>query len=146
LRRPQLINQTILHFLFDAPYEGEGVLHGDAAIARASERRQQTRFKVKGLAVVVTHADQFRFEGTLDDVSLDGCGLTLPGLMGAAAEFDGTWLLEIGASDYKIPGFLRVNGGKANFVFFKKTLSDRKHINDFIESFQDVPLNDRMNA
>ncbi|WP_141732958.1 alpha/beta fold hydrolase [Oligoflexus tunisiensis] len=146
LRRPQLINQTILQFLFDAPYEGEGVLYGDAAIARASERRQQARYKVKGLAVVLTHADQFRFEGILDDVSLNGCGITLPGLMSAAAEFDGTWQLEIGASEYKIPGFLRVNHGKANFVFFKKTLSDRKHINDFIESFQDLPLTDRLNA
>jgi pimeloyl-ACP methyl ester carboxylesterase len=146
VRRPQLINQTVLQFLFDAPYEGEGVLYGDEAIARASERRQQTRYKVKGLAVVLTHADQFRFEGILDDVSLNGCGITLPSLMSAAAEFDGTWLLEIGASEYKIPGFLRVNHGKANFVFFKKTLSDRKHINDFIESFQDLPMTDRLNA
>jgi len=146
LRRPQLINQTVLQFLFDLPYQEEGVLYGDAAIARASERRQQTRFKVKGLAVVLTHADQFRFEGVLDDVSLDGCGITLPGLMSAAAEFDGTWQLEIGSSEYKIPGFLRVNCGKANFVFFKKTLSDRKHINDFIEAFQDQPLTDRLNA
>lgn len=146
LRRPQLINQTILQFLFDAPYAGEGVLYGDAAIARASDRRQQTRFRVKGLAVVLTHADQFRFEGTLEDISLDGCGLSLPALMSATAEFDGTWQLEIGASDYRIPGFLRVNRGRAHFVFFKKTLSDRKHINDFIESFQDLPLVDRMNA
>jgi len=140
LQSPKLIYRSILQFLQGLPYDGDGILQGEKAIAQARERRKQPRFKVKGMNVKVRHPEGFQFAGQLDDVSLDGCGMTLLNGMTLSAEFDGTWYLEIGASGYEIPGFLRIDSGKASFVFFKKTIAAWEHMTVFIESFQDAPL------
>jgi|GEM_PF-2260651 len=142
LQSPKLIYRAILQFLQGRPYEGEGILHGEPAIVRASVRRKQPRYKVKGMNVKVTHPEGFQFVGQLDDVSLDGCGMTLFNGMAVAAEFDGTWFLDIGDSQFEIPGFLRVDNGKASFVFFKKSITAWEQLTDFIQSFQDTPLQD----
>lgn len=142
LQSPAVIYRTILQFLQGQPYEGEGILHGEQALKRAQERRKQPRYRVKGMRVSVSHPKGLQFEGYLDDISLDGCGLTLLNGMSASSEFDGTWYLDIGASQYLIPGFLRIQYGKANFVFFKKTFAAWENMTSFIQSLQDIPLDD----
>ncbi len=140
LQYPQLVFRTILQFLAGESLEGAGTLIGKEAIAQTQERRKQPRFRVQGMAAVVRSGENFQFEGILEDVSLDGCGLTLPSAKAISADFEGTWFLEIGTSGYQIPGFLRVFEGKASFVFFHKTLDDRDQLLDFISNFQDFPL------
>jgi hypothetical protein len=96
------------------------------------------------MQVTVTHPEGFRFEGQLDDISRDGCGMSLQNAWSMNAEFEGTWYVEIGASQYLIPGFLRIENGKANFVFLKKTFAETEVLNGFIESLQDEQLDDKL--
>jgi pimeloyl-ACP methyl ester carboxylesterase len=144
LQAPQLIYRTVLQFLNDRPYEGEGVLHGEPAVQAVKQRRRQPRHRVRGMQVTVTHPEGFRFEGQLDDISRDGCGMSLQNAWSMNAEFEGTWYVEIGASQYLIPGFLRIENGKANFVFLKKTFAETEVLNGFIESLQDEQLDDKL--
>jgi pimeloyl-ACP methyl ester carboxylesterase len=144
LQAPQLIYRTVLQFLNDQAYEAEGVLHGEAAIQAIRQRRQQPRHRVRGVQVTVTHSEGIRFDGQLDDISLDGCGMSLNHAWSMDAEFEGTWHLEIGASGYPIPGFLRVQNGKASFVFLKKTFAETEILNGFVEALQDEPLDDKL--
>lgn len=140
LQTPQLIYRTVLQFLNDQSYDSEGILCGEPAVAAVKQRRRQPRHRVQGMQVAVTHPQGFRLEGRLEDISLDGCGMRLQNAWNMKGEFEGPWYVEIGASGYRIPGFLRVEHGQASFVFLKKTFADTEVLNGFVGSFQDDQL------
>jgi pimeloyl-ACP methyl ester carboxylesterase len=143
LQTPQLIYRTVLQFLNDQNYEGAGILCGESAVEAVQQRRRQPRHRVTGMQVAVTHPEGFRLEGRLEDINFDGCGISLQNAWNMKGEFEGPWYVEIGASGYRIPGFLRAEHGKASFVFLKKTFADTDILNSFIASFQDDQLAQR---
>jgi pimeloyl-ACP methyl ester carboxylesterase len=140
LQAPQLIYRTVLQFLNGQSYDGEGILCGESAVAAVKQRRRQPRHRVYGMQVAVTGPQGFRLEGRLEDISLDGCGMKLHNAWNMKGEFEGPWYVEIGASGYRIPGFLRAEHGQASFVFLKKTFADTEVLNSFVGSFQDDQL------
>lgn len=140
LQSPQLVYRTVLQFLQNQPLEGTCVLHGQKAVRLAQQRRQLPRYRVKGVGIRLIHPDGYRFDGYLEDISLDGCGMSLNKAWNICWDCDGTWYLDIGHSQYPIPGFLRIQNGKASFVFLKQTFASTASLMDFIQSFQDMPM------
>jgi pimeloyl-ACP methyl ester carboxylesterase len=132
LQSPQTLYRTILQFLGGEEPHGNGVLVNQQAVVRALERRKQPRYRVKGMLAQVSSPEGFAWEGSLEDISLDGAGLLLPKAQHLNAEMSGL----------QFPGFLRIQEGKAHFVFLKRTFADHDLMNEFVSCFQEqVPYN-----
>ncbi len=132
LQAPRLIQTALLQFLKGEDFSSPYILSGLEALAQAQERRQQIRYPVDGMEAVVSHPDGFSWVGFIEDINMDGCGLSLPEAQDIASECSGTWKLTIKNTDYVIPGFLHIHHGKASFVFYKPTFEMREALHRLV--------------